>query len=137
MGSSVEDLQHERELILQEIRGLGTFRRGTVSATYRKCGKAQCWCAKEGEKGHGPQYLWNGTAGGKSYARNLHIGPEVEKYVEETERYRRFIELCEKLVEVNEKISDRTSVRQVEDEKELEELKKKLRRKLLRKRERR
>lgn len=137
MENTLENLQRDRESILKGITELGAFRRGTVSMIYRRCGKAGCWCAGEGEKGHGPQFLWNGTVGGKSFARNLHLGPEVEKYMEETERYRAFIELCEKLVEVNEKICDMTPVRQVEVEKDLDELKKKLQRKLLRKRERR
>ncbi len=72
-------------------------------------------CARKGEKGHGPRYPWNRTTGGKIFAKNLHLGEEVEKYVEETERYRRFIGLCEKLVEVNEKIYDTIAVREVQD----------------------
>ena len=134
MEETLEKLEQEREVILGEISRLGGFRRGTVSATYRRCGKAGCWCAGEGEKGHGPQYLWNGTKGGKSFAKNLHLGPEVEKYMEETDRYRRFVKLCERLVDVNEKVCDMTPAREVESEKELDELKKKLQRKLLRKR---
>ena len=134
MGNTIESLLGKREEILREISGLGEFRRGTVSASYRKCGKPGCRCAREGEEGHGPRYLWNGTTGGKSFAKNLHLGEEVEKYVQETERYRRFIGLCEKLVEVNEKICDATPVREVQDKQELDELKKKLQRRLLRKR---
>lgn len=137
MEERLEKLRHERDVILEEISGLGEFRRGTVSATYRRCGKAACWCAGEGEKGHGPQYLWNGTKGGKSFAKNLHLGPEVEKYMEETDRYRTFVELCEKLVDLNEKMCDARPVREMEGSKELEELKKKLQRRLSRKRERR
>lgn len=134
MEETLEKLEQEREVILGEISRLGGFRRGTVSATYRRCGKAGCWCAGEGEKGHGPQYLWNGTKGGKSFAKNLHLGPEVEKYMEETDRYRRFVKLCERLVDVNEKVCDMRPTREVESEKELDELKKKLQRRLLGKR---
>ena len=137
MGNTIESLLGKREEILREISGLGEFRRGTVSASYRKCGKPGCRCAREGEKGHGPQYLWNGTKGGKSFAKNLHLGEEVEKYVQETEQYRRFIGLCEKLVEVNEKICDATPVREVQDKQELDKLKKKLRKRLLKRRVRR
>ena len=137
MGNTIESLRGEREEILREISGLGEFRRGTVSASYRKCGKPGCRCAREGEEGHGPRYLWNGTTGGKSFAKNLHLGPEVEKYLEETERYRRFIDLSQRLIDVNEKLCDMMPAREVEGEKELDELKKKLQRKLLRKRERR
>lgn len=136
MEETVESLQEQRKALLEKISGLGPFRRGTVSVIYRKCGKPTCWCAGKGEKGHGPQYFWNGTVKGKSFGRNLHLGPEVEKYIKETERYQEFLALCEGLVEVNEKISEKIPMREVGEGKELEELKKKLQKRLQRKRRR-
>jgi len=106
-------------LVLKEISQLAEFRRGTVPSTYRKCGKAKCWCASEGVKGHVPQFLWNGTKGGESFSKNLHLGPEVEKYVEETERDHKFIELLEKFVEINEKICNMTPIREVREKRSL------------------
>jgi hypothetical protein len=95
-------VEARRERLVERLSSLKPFRRGTVSVNYRKCGKASCHCARPGERGHGPQYLWNATIGGKSYARNLRPPEEVARYREETERYREFVRLCEELVMVNE-----------------------------------
>ena len=136
MGSSIEELDRYREGLINEMFSLGEFRRGTITVNYRKCGKGGCHCAPEGARGH-VQYLWNAAIGGKVVVRNLHLGPEVEKYIEETERYKKFIDLCKKLVEVNERLCDEVPVEKIEDEQELDELKKKLRKRLLKRRVRR
>ena len=57
-----------------------------------------CACAQEHHPGHGPQYLWNASVGGKTKARNLPLGPELEKVQKEVERYRKFDRLCQELV---------------------------------------
>ena len=126
MDETIEALEAERKALYRKFEALGDFRRGTISVNYRKCGKKNCVCAKAGHPGHGPQYLWNTTIKGKSYARGLHFGPELEKYRAETERYREFLKLCEEAVELNERICDLRPVPPIEDQKEMEELKKKL-----------
>jgi hypothetical protein len=62
---------------------------------------------------------------GKSLAKNLSMGAELEKYTLETDNYRKFMQLCEEIVQINEKIC---SIRPVPDVNEDEEviLKKKL-----------
>jgi hypothetical protein len=106
--------------------GMGDFRRGTISVNYRKCGKKNCICTKSGHPGHGPQYLWNTTLKGKSYAKNLKLGPELQKYVEEIANHRKFVQLCDELVELNEKVCDLRPIPAIEGKEEQEELKKKL-----------
>lgn len=126
MGETLESMEKKRKELYQKLEALGDFRRGTISVNYRKCGKKKCVCAKPGHPGHGPQYLWNTTIKGKSYAKNLKLGPELEKYIQETGNYRNFLSLSEELVEVNKRICELRPVREIEDRRELEELKKKL-----------
>jgi hypothetical protein len=126
MEETLKLLEEKRKSVYRKIEGLGDFRRGTISVNYRKCGKKNCVCTKPGHPGHGPQYLWNTTIKGKSYAKNLRFGPELQKYVEETASYRRFVELCHELVELNEEVCDLRPVVAVERKEEQEELKKKL-----------
>jgi hypothetical protein len=76
--------------------------------------------------GHGPQYLWNTTIKGKSYAKSLRLGPELQKYMEETVKYREFLRLCGGLVQLNEKICNLRPAPEIEDKDEREALKKKL-----------
>lgn len=114
-----------RQQLAERLTSLKPFRRGTVSVNYRKCGKAGCHCARAGERGHGPQYLWNATIGGKSCAKHLRTPEEVARYQEETARYREFVQLCEELVTVNETLC--TMERDAEHEAETAEaVKKKL-----------
>jgi hypothetical protein len=117
-----------RKNLFREMEDLGDFRRGTISVNYRKCGKSNCACARKDHPGHGPQYLWNVSVGGKTQARNLPLGPELEKVEREVERYRAFLRLSQELAAVNDRICQLRPVRTIEDENELEQLKKKLRR---------
>ena len=126
MEETLESLEAERRSVYRKLEGIGDFRRGIISVNYRKCGKKNCACAMPGHLGHGPQYLWNTTIKGKSYAKSVRLGPELHKYMQETARYREFLKLCEALVQLNERISDLRPVVEIEDTNEREALKKKL-----------
>jgi hypothetical protein len=73
--------------------------------------------------------LWNATIEGKSRAKNVALGPELEKMGQEVENYRRFQRWLEQWVEVNERLCQLRPMPEVEGEKELEQLKKKLQQK--------
>jgi len=126
MTQTLLGLEQQREQLYKRLSETGDFRRGIISVIYRKCGKKNCACAREGHPGHGPQHLWNTTIKGKSYAKSVKVGPELQKYMDEINQHRRFVKLCEQLVEVNERICDLRPVPEVKDEQELAELKKKL-----------
>ena len=124
-SENLENLESKRKKLFNEISKLGDFRRGTISVNFRKCGKPTCKCAKPGNIGHGPQYLWNTTIEGKSYAKNLKLGSELQKYTEETENYKKFKNLSKQIIEINEKICNITPVKPIANN-DVEDLKKKL-----------
>lgn len=124
MGETIEILEKKREHLYRQLQETGDFRRGIISVIYRKCGKKNCACAQEGHPGHGPQHLWNTTIKGKSYAKSVKLGPEMQKYLDEIANHRRYLKLCEEIVVVNERICDLRPVPEVKDDKELAELKK-------------
>jgi hypothetical protein len=126
MEDTLKVLEEKRKVVYKKMGGIGDFRRGTISVNYRKCGKKNCICTKSGHPGHGPQYLWNTTIKRKSYAKNLKLGPELQKYVEEIANHRKFVQLCDELVELNEKVCDLRPIPAIEGKEEQEELKKKL-----------
>lgn len=126
MDETLSSLERKRELLYKQLQETGDFRRGTISVIYRKCGKKNCVCAQEGHPGHGPQYLWNATIKGKSYAKNLKLGPEMEKYLEEISNHQLFLKLCDEIVAINEQICAARPIRVMEDDDGLAELKKKL-----------
>ena len=129
MSDELEALEARRKQLYSELEQLGDFRPGLISVNYRKCGKKNCACARRGHAGHGPQYLWNSTFGGKSAAENLPLGPRLEKATKEIATYQRFLQLTKEIVEVNQKICRLRPADEVDDERELEALKKKLQRK--------
>src|SRR3990170_8866606 len=126
MEETLESLEAERRSVYRKLEGIGDFRRGIISVNYRKCGKKNCACAMPGHLGHGPQYLWNTTIKGKSYAKSVRLGPELQKYMQETTKYREFSRLCQELVQLNEKICNLRPAPEIEDKDEREALKKKL-----------
>jgi hypothetical protein len=126
LKKTLEEWEERRRELHREIAAVGDFRRGIISVNYRKCGKPNCVCVQPKHRGHGPQYLWNTTVDKKSRAANLRLGPELEKVQQEIDNYRRFVELTKELVEVNETICQLRPVRRIEDEQELESLKKTL-----------
>jgi len=133
MPETLLSLQRRRDALYRRLERTGDFRRGIISVTYRKCGKKNCACAREGHPGHGPQHLWNTTIKGKSYAKGVKVGPELKKYLDEISNYRRFLKICDELVEVNERICNLRPVPEVKDDKELADLKKKLQKRFMEK----
>jgi len=129
----LERLEQRRKALFDEVESLGDFQRGSISVNYRKCGKKNCVCAEPAHPGHGPQYLWNATIEGKSRARNLKLGPELEKVQNEVSNYGTFLRLTHELIEVNEAICALRPVEPIEDAAALETLKKKLRKQFGRK----
>lgn len=124
--SAEKHLVQQKTVLLRELAKVGNFRRGTISINYRKCGKENCVCAKKGHPGHGPQFLWSTTIKGKSHTKQLKVGPELQKYLQENDNYRTFQHLCDEIIKVNEELSKLACVPEIEDKNELEELKKNL-----------
>ena len=97
-------LESRRGDVLAELAQVGDFRRGSLSAVFRRCGKPNCACAAPGHRGHGPQWNLTRRAGGRTVTLHLKPGPELEKVRREVAEYRRFRDLCDQLAEVSEEI---------------------------------
>ena len=82
----------------------GDFRRGSLNAVWRRCGKPNCACAQPGHRGHGPQWNLTRRIGGKTVNVHLKPGPELEKVQREVAEHQRFADLVEEVSQVNEAI---------------------------------
>ena len=133
MTTPLEQLEERRDNIYLQMSAVGDFRPGMISVNFRRCGKKNCVCVQPDHPGHGPQYLWNTTQKGVSRAQNLRMGPELEKTEKEIANYRKFARLYQEAIEVNEKICLLRPVSEIDDDNELEELKKKLKRRFFKK----
>lgn len=127
-SETVAELEQVRRQLYEELAKVGDFRRGSLAASYRKCGKKNCACAKSSHSGH-LRYMWSTTTkGNRSVAKTIRLGEELEKASQEQRNYHEFQRLMRELVEVNERICQLRPASPVSDENELELMKKKQRR---------
>jgi hypothetical protein len=99
-------LEAERARLYAELSGVGDFRRGTLSAVFRRCGKANCRCTRRGDPGHGPQWNLTRWQGGKTVTTHPRPGPELDKAEREAREWERFRSLSGQIEQVNEAICD-------------------------------
>ena len=96
-------LEELRSLVLDRIAAVPQFRRGSLQVGYRKCGRANCRCARPGEQGHGPRGLWTRTAKGPGGSRGQYVPlAQIDQVCGELDNYAQFAALVEDYVEVNE-----------------------------------
>jgi hypothetical protein len=132
MIEDIEKLELKRDELYRKLSEVGDLRRGIISLNHRKCGKRNCACAAEGHPGH-PQYLWNTTIKGKSYAKSIRVGPELQKCMQEIDNHNKFEYLRKEIIETNEMICDMRPVKEIGDISEMEALKKNLQKAFMKK----
>ena len=101
----LDELERQRAERYARLAGTGDFRPGSVSETWRRCGKPNCGCAQPGHPGHGPRYLWTRSANGRTRSRQL-AAAELDKVRREVANYKQFMAVTEQIVEVNEAICE-------------------------------
>jgi hypothetical protein len=104
LPSDLPGLEHLRAELYDRMSRVGDFRRGTLNAVRRKCGKPNCACAQPGQAGHGPQYNLTRNVAGKTVNTRIRPGPELDKAEREVAAHQRFLDLAGQLAEVNEAI---------------------------------
>jgi hypothetical protein len=102
---SLPELERQRAELFARLAATGDLRPGSINATYRRCGKPNCACARPDHPGHGPRWLWTKSAGGRTRTRQLSPG-ELDKVRAELANYKEFAALSEQIVEVNEAICE-------------------------------
>jgi hypothetical protein len=101
-----QEFQVKYDQLLEELRQIGEFRRGSVNAVYRKCGKRRCVCTQKDHPGHGPQITLTYKHEGKSRIKNLASVAAVEVVEKQVKNHRRFNDWRKKWVQLNEDICD-------------------------------
>jgi hypothetical protein len=101
----LDELGRQRAELYARLAGTGDFRPGSVSETWRRCGKPNCACVQPGHPGHGPRYLWTRSAGGRTRSRQL-AAAELDKVRREVANYKEFVAVTEQIVQVNEAICE-------------------------------
>ena len=124
MPETLPQLEKQRVQMVQDIAGLGDFRRGSITSITARCGKAHCACHQPGHLGHGPNFRLTRKVQGKTVSETFTSPAALRKAEREVAEFHKFQALSATLVEVNEKICQ---LRPVEGEEELSASEKKRR----------
>ena len=90
MSKTVAELEQMRRQLYEQLARVGDFRRGSLAASYRKCGKKNCACAKSSHSGR-IRYMWSTTTKGiRSVAKTIRLGEELEKASREQSNHHEF-----------------------------------------------
>jgi hypothetical protein len=112
MPDSLAQLEKQRTELFRQIADLGDFRRGSISATFGKCGKLVCHCAQPNDPGHGPNFRLTQKVQGKTVTETFASPLGLRKAQREVDAFHRFQELCAQIIVVNERICSLRPVEQ-------------------------
>ena len=101
---SLTDLERERAKLLEQFLSLGDFRRGSITASVRLCGKPTCHCAKPNDPGHEPQFRMTRKVNGRTVNESFPTPAALRKAQREVAQFQRFQQLGQQLVAINQKI---------------------------------
>ena len=112
MPDSLLDLEAHRSDLFRRLISVGDLRRGSITTTSGRCGKATCHCAKRDDPGHGPSFRLTRKVRAKTVTETFASPAALRKAQQEVVAFHRFQELCDQIVEVSERIC---ALRPVED----------------------
>lgn len=103
--STTQRLESKALHLKQAIGQLGELFPGSLVERFRKCGKANCRCAKKGAPGHGPNWIVTREVNGRTVTRTV---PEdaVDQIRAGTEEYKKFRELSRELVDASSQLGE-------------------------------
>ena len=104
MSESLQSMESNRSVILHQMGQLGDFRPGSISAVYRRCGKASCHCGDRRDPGHGPHFQMTYKVEGRTVTESLAGRASVEKAEQEIAAFRKFEKLCQEFIAINQTI---------------------------------
>ena len=114
---SLEELRSRKVRLLDQLGSLAELRPGSLVSSYRKCGKPQCHCSREGDPGHGPIWLLTRKLEGKTVSKVVDA-QALDVVRAQIDEYHRLQDVVRELVETNVKICDAMLAGETEDDPE-------------------
>ena len=99
-GLSLGELAGLRERLLLELDQTAVFTPGSFQEEWRRCGKKNCHCARDGDKGHGPFFSVERWEGGRSRKHRVPAGM-VDQVRARVVAWERFQDVCGRIGDVN------------------------------------
>lgn len=104
MTNALPQWEAKRTDLFRQLAAVGDFRRGSITATSGKCGKASCHCSKQDDAGHGPNFRLTRRVKGKTVTETFRSAVALRKAQQEVNEFHKFQALCGEIIEVSEKI---------------------------------
>jgi hypothetical protein len=104
MPDSLAELEARRAAVQLQIAQLGDMRSGSITGTGGRCGNPNCHCRRAGDPGHGPYYRLTRKVNGKTVTETFSSAATLAKAQREVAECRRFRELGDQLLELNERV---------------------------------
>lgn len=104
MPDSLAELEARRAAVQLQITQLGDMRSGSITGTGGRCGNSNCHCHRAGDPGHGPYYRLTRKVNGKTVTEMFSSPASLAKAQREVAECRRFRELADQLLEINERV---------------------------------
>jgi hypothetical protein len=87
-SSPLTQLRQRHRQLARRLSQIGPILKGSVAASYTRCGKANCRCQDDPPQLHGPYWQWSTAIDGKTVSRRLQE-EELPFYLECLENRRR------------------------------------------------
>ena len=110
MTPSLDALEQRRTALLEQIRELGDFRPGSITATTGRCGNARCHCHRPGDPGHGPNFRLTFKRNHKTVTESFPNEASKRKAEHEIAAFRQWQQLSREFVEINTQICQQRPV---------------------------
>lgn len=104
MPDSLAELEARRAAVQLQIAQLGDMRSGSITGTGGRCGNPNCHCHRAADPGHGPYYRLTRKMNGKTVTETFSSPASLAKAQREVAECRRFRDLGDQLLEVNERV---------------------------------
>jgi len=70
-SSPLTQLRQRHRQLARRLSQIGPILKGSVAASYTRCGKANCRCQDDPPQLHGPYWQWSTAIDGKTVSRRL------------------------------------------------------------------
>jgi hypothetical protein len=104
MPLSLAQLEQEKRGLLRTLSELGDLRPGSITGIVRRCGKPTCHCTQPDDPGHGPNLRLTYKVQGKTISEALPTPLAVRKAEREIAEFRKFQQLSQAFLQVNERL---------------------------------
>ena len=99
---TVQQLEAQRNAILEEIRSIRSMRRGTVNEQYFKTRLKR----RKGIVHQGPYYVFSRREGQKTVSSRLRSEVELQQARKDVTEYKRFLGLCQEFERVTARLGE-------------------------------